>query len=142
MREHISPVQLVMTRVPKDVLEAQYKIILPEMDSHHYTTATFLKVLASKKGWYTGSGNPAEMRAAKLVMKDYTTGRLLHCQLRPDFDPAVHKACRQNGFNLKMDGLDVIQEDEEVKAAMTAALSDEDDATGTATSMVNTTITT
>mmetsp|Transcript_4019 Transcript_4019/g.5115 ORF Transcript_4019/g.5115 Transcript_4019/m.5115 type:complete len:80 (+) Transcript_4019:1427-1666(+) len=79
MREHISPVSLVLSRVPKEVLETQYKIFLPPQESPKYTTATFLQVLASKKGWKTGSGTPAEMRAAKHVMKDYTTGRLLHC---------------------------------------------------------------
>lgn len=31
-----------MTRVPKEVLEAQYKIYLPPMDSPKYTTTTFL----------------------------------------------------------------------------------------------------
>ena len=74
------------------------------MDSPKYTTATVLQVYASKKGWKTGSGTPAEMAAAKHIMKDYTTGRLLHCQLRPDFDPTVHAPCKQNGFNLEIEG--------------------------------------
>ena len=65
MRDHISPVRLVMTRVPKEVLEAQYKVFLPPMDSPKYTTSTFLQVFASKKGWKTGSGTPAEMHAAR-----------------------------------------------------------------------------
>lgn len=90
MRDHISPIQLLMNRVPKEVLEARYKIFLPPMDSNKYTASTFLQVYASKRGWKTGSGTPAEMHAAKSVMKDYTTGRLLHCQLRPDFDSNVH----------------------------------------------------
>ena len=60
-------------------------------------------------------------------MKDYTTGRLLHCQLRPDFDPAQHQACRQNGFNLDLESLAAIQEeDEEMKFDDAAALSDDD----------------
>ena len=57
-----------------------------------------------KKGWKTGSGTPAEMAAAKVIMKDYTTGRLLHCQLRPDFDPSKHTMVKQNGFNLEVEG--------------------------------------
>ena len=79
MRDHISPIKLVLSRVPKEVLEAMYKIYLPPMDSPKYTTSTFLQVFASKKGWKTGSGTPAEIHAAKVVMKDYTSGRLLHC---------------------------------------------------------------
>jgi len=38
MRDHISPISLIMSRIPKEVLEAQYKIVLPPMDSPKYTT--------------------------------------------------------------------------------------------------------
>lgn len=102
LRDHISPVSLVLSRIPKEVLETFYKVVLPPQDSAKYTTSTFLQVLASKKGWRTGTGNPAEMRSSKWVLKDYTTGRLLHCQLRPDFDRTKHAMCRQNGFNMDM----------------------------------------
>ena len=90
MRDHISPIQLVMSRIPKDVLEVSYKIILPPRDSPKYSASTFLQVIASKKGWYTGRGLPNENKAAKTVMKEYTTGKLLHCMLRPDFDLDQH----------------------------------------------------
>ena len=90
MRDHISPISLILSRVPKDVLEVQYKIVLPPRESAKYTTATFLQVFASKKGWITGRGLPNEVQAAKYIMKDYTTGRLLHVQLRPDYDTAKH----------------------------------------------------
>ena len=102
MREHIAPIQIVLSRVPKEVLEAFYKIELPPEDSPKYSVSTFLQVFATKKGWKTGTNNPAEVHASKVVMKDYTTGRLLHCQLRPDFNPAIHKPCRQNGFNMEV----------------------------------------
>jgi large subunit GTPase 1 len=42
MRDHISPINLLLSRIPKEVLEAQYKIYLPPMVSSKYTTATFL----------------------------------------------------------------------------------------------------
>ena len=42
MRDHISPISLVLSRIPKEVLEAQYKVYLPPMESSKYTTATFL----------------------------------------------------------------------------------------------------
>ena len=117
MRDHISPIRLVMTRVPKEVLEAQYKVFLPPMDSPKYTTSTFLQVFASKKGWKTGSGTPAEIHAAKVVMKDYTTGRLLHCQARPDYDPEKHGKVKLNGFNLDLSDVQVpsAQNYEEIK---------------------------
>jgi len=111
MRDHISPINLVLNRVPKEVLEAQYKVFLPPIESRQYNTSTFLQVFASKKGWRTGSGTPAEMHAAKVVMKDYTTGRLLFCNLRPDFDPEKHAAVKTSGFKM-----DLIPEEEKPSA--------------------------
>lgn len=44
--------------------------------------------------------------AAKVVLKEYTTGKLLHCMLRPDFDVEKHGDIQQSGFNLDMSILD------------------------------------
>jgi len=121
MRDHISPTSLILTRIPKEVLEAQYRICLPPMESKNYTTATFLRVYASKMGWRTGSDTPAENHAAKRVMKDYTSGKLLYCMRRPDFDPVVHKAVQTSGFRIdkvaaELAGAASAQNYEEIKA--------------------------
>lgn len=58
IREYISPIQLIVSRVPKVVLEKFYKIKLPPRDSKLYTANTFLSVIALKKGWITGNSNP------------------------------------------------------------------------------------
>ena len=79
IREYFPPITLIMTRVAKEVLEAQYKIKLPKRDSKAYTCHTFLQVLAAKHGWLTGAALPNEAQAAKVVLKDYTTGKLLFC---------------------------------------------------------------
>lgn len=42
MRDYIGPIQLIMSRVPKEHLEAQYKIKLPTRDSDQYTASVFL----------------------------------------------------------------------------------------------------
>lgn len=42
IRDYLSPIQLIMSRIPKEVLEAQYKIKLPERDSDKYTGSIFL----------------------------------------------------------------------------------------------------
>lgn len=42
IKDYIGPIQLIMSRVPKEVLEALYKIKLPERDSSKYTAAVFL----------------------------------------------------------------------------------------------------
>ena len=41
------------------------------------------------------------MHASKIVMKDYTTGKLLFCKMRPDFNPQLHAYCQQSGFNIE-----------------------------------------
>jgi len=99
IREYITPISLIVSRVPKHVLEKTYGIKLPARDSHKYTTSTFLSVYALKKGWITGSSNPNTAQAAKHVLKDYTTGALVFCHVRPDFDSNQHNAVVQAGFN-------------------------------------------
>ena len=96
----MQPVSLIASRIPKPVLEAHYKIQLPARDSARYTTLTFLNVYASKRGWITGNANPNTAEAAKAVLKDYTTGAIVFCHLRPDYDPATHGALVQSGFDL------------------------------------------
>ena len=96
----MQPVSLIASRIPKPVLEAYYKIQLPARDSAKYTTLTFLNVYASKRGWITGNANPNTAEAAKAVLKDYTSGQIVFCHVRPDFDPATHQALVQSGFEL------------------------------------------
>ena len=60
MTDYISPIQMVLSRVSKEVLENQYKIKLPPRDSKRYTASTFLSVYAAKKGFVTGRGLPNE----------------------------------------------------------------------------------
>ena len=142
MRDHISPISLLLSRIPKEVLEAQYKIYLPPQESSKYTTSTMLSVFAMKKGWKTGSGTPAEMHAAKVIMKDYTTGRLLHCQLRPDFDPEKHTRCQQSGFNLDLNAMiePSASNYEEIKVEAVIAPSKSSQDEEEKTSMINTTV--
>lgn len=98
IREYIQPVSLVLSRVPKHVIELFYKIKLPKRNSTKYTTNTFLSIFALKKGWITGSSNPAIAQAAKQVLKDYTTGCIVFCHCRPDYNTDVHTKIIQSGF--------------------------------------------
>ena len=58
IREYASSISLIMSRVPKQVLEAFYKIQLPPRDHPKYTAMTLLSMIALKKGWITESNNP------------------------------------------------------------------------------------
>ena len=85
MKDYISPITLVLQKIPKEVIEAQYKIKLPPRESKKYNTSTFLQVFAAKKGWVTGRGLPNEAQAARKVMRDFTSGALVYVTLRPDY---------------------------------------------------------
>ena len=64
-----------------------------------------------KKGWITGNSNPNTAQAARVILQDYTTGKLVFCHLRPDFDKDKHQYIIQSGFNLVSiaDNLDPVQ---------------------------------
>ena len=109
MKDYISPVSLIVHRVPKHVLEGHYRIRLPAADSKNYTASLFLQVLGAKKGLVTGRGIPNEAMAARYVLKDYVNGRLLFCHVRPDYDRAEHGDIMQSGFALThVDGEEII----------------------------------
>jgi len=111
MREFTNPIALLLKRIPKEVLEAHYKIKLPPRDDPRlYTVSFFLQTYAAKKGWYTGRTLPNESQAAKHILKEYTTGKLTFCMIRPDFDPEIHTALKQCGFNVE------IKEEEEASS--------------------------
>ena len=100
IREYASPVSLILSRVPKPVIEAFYKIKMPPRSSTKYTTNTFLSLIALMKGWITGSSNPNIAQAARVVLQDYTTGKIVFCHVRPDYKVDTHGSVIQAGFNL------------------------------------------
>lgn len=102
MKDYISPISLIVMRVPKEVLEHHYRINLPSVESKSYTASVFLAVYAGKKGHVTGRGLPNEAIAARHVLRDYVNGGLLFCHLRPDYNKAIHGECQQSGFITKV----------------------------------------
>ena len=76
-----NPIQIIINLIPSKILSNFYKIILPDI----YSAKQFLQVIAKKRGFYTGNGLPEEAKTAKLVLRDYTSGKLLYCHLRPDY---------------------------------------------------------
>ena len=76
-----NPIQIIINLIPSKILSNFYKIILPDI----YSAKQFLQVIAKKRGFYTGNGLPEEAKTAKLVLRDFTSGKLLYCHLRPDY---------------------------------------------------------
>ena len=76
-----NPIQIIINQIPSKILANFYKIILPDI----YSAKQFLQIIAKKRGFYTGNGLPEEAKTAKLILRDYTSGKLLYCHLRPDY---------------------------------------------------------
>jgi len=60
MKDHLSPIALIVNRVDRNVMEGTYKIKLPPKESKRYGASTFLQIYAAKKGFVTGRGLPNE----------------------------------------------------------------------------------
>lgn len=86
LREYLNPISIIIKNIPRKVIEKFYKILLPDF----YSATQFLQLLATSRGYITGRSLPDEARTSKMVLKDYTSGKLLYCTLRPDYDVETH----------------------------------------------------
>ena len=81
LKDYHTPIHIIIQRIPARILNNFYKVQLPDI----YSAKQFLQILAEKRGFYTGNALPDEAKTAKLVLKDYVSGKLLYCYLRPDY---------------------------------------------------------
>ncbi|KAG8136369.1 hypothetical protein E2320_009317 [Naja naja] len=78
-------------RIPRPVLEATYgiSILRPCEDEDPDRTPTpeeLLSALGCMRGFMTDHGQPDQPRSARLVLKDFVTGKLLYCHPPPGMD--------------------------------------------------------
>lgn len=90
-----APVEVLATRVGRAQVEECYGLRLPPAPPHlppytPPTAAQLLRALALMRGWTAGSGLPDESRAGRQLLKDYTSGKLLHCTLPPGASPEAY----------------------------------------------------
>ena len=111
MRDYRNPVDLVIQRIKKEVLEKIYHIALPPK----YTASQFLSVYANTKGYVTGRALPDEAKCARIVLKDYVNGKIVYNSLRPDYDKKIHGDINQGSeLDLMTGGIgEEIEEDKE-----------------------------
>ncbi len=89
LREFTGPVGLVVQRIPQPFLEAIYgiKILIRPQEEGGTGTPTaseLLRAYARARGFATtGQGQPDESRAARYILKDYVSGKLLFCHPPP-----------------------------------------------------------
>lgn len=98
LREFLGPAGIVAHRIPKHFLEAVYGMKIPirpiqEGGTGVATAAEVLRAYARARGFATtGLGQPDESRAARYILKDYVSGKLLFCQPPPASPPIQGKA--------------------------------------------------
>lgn len=91
MRDYISPLALIIQRVPMGALESIYNIKLPiqedvpiDEDLLEVTSRNFLRAYALSRGFTKSTqGNPDESRSARYILKDYVNAKITWCQPPP-----------------------------------------------------------
>ncbi|KAB5575449.1 hypothetical protein GE09DRAFT_953830 [Coniochaeta sp. 2T2.1] len=95
LREFTGPVTLVTQRIPQAFLEATYGIhirlkALEEGGTGVPTGPELLSAYARHRGFMTtGQGQPDQSRAARYILKDYVSGKLLYCEPPPGGEDAT-----------------------------------------------------
>lgn len=89
MRDHVGPINLVTSLIPRHTIEDMYGIILPnplegEEETRPPTAEEFLNSYGYMRGFMTQRGLPDNPRAARYILKDYVKGRLLYCHAPPN----------------------------------------------------------
>lgn len=99
LREFVGPAGLVAQRIPQSFYETLYGVKvhtrpLEEGGTGIPTAEEILIAYAVARGFAkTGQGQPDESRAARYVLKDYVSGKLLFCHpppIDPPIDPREH----------------------------------------------------
>uniref|UniRef100_A0A2M3Z6V9 Large subunit GTPase 1 homolog n=1 Tax=Anopheles braziliensis TaxID=58242 RepID=A0A2M3Z6V9_9DIPT len=88
MRDHVPPVNLLCTLIPRHVLEDTYGIMIakplegedPNRPPH---SEELLLAFAYNRGFMTANGQPDQSRGSRYVLKDYVNGKLLYCYAPP-----------------------------------------------------------
>jgi len=91
IREWSAPGTLVVSRIPREILEGTYGIVMrrPAEDEgpRHANAEDLLVPYAIARGFTrAGKGEPDEARSARYVLKDYVNAKLLFCHPPPDVD--------------------------------------------------------
>ncbi|GAP84060.1 putative GTP-binding protein MMR1 [Rosellinia necatrix] len=124
LREFTGPAALVAQRIPQPFLEAIYGIHiqtrpLEEGGTGMPTASELLAAYAKARGFKTqGVGQPDESRAARLILKDYVSGKLLYVAPPPGwgegdafneelYDAAHLPEKRRAALRAAMEALDV-----------------------------------
>ena len=107
LKDVLSPVEIICLGVPFRVLEHKYGIEL----GGRVNARTLLQKISIHRGFFTGSGLPDEIKAGKMVLKDYVNGRLPFNHMPPGLQPEIEEMAEEvkesiddQFFNVKPQG--------------------------------------
>nr|XP_018895707.1 PREDICTED: large subunit GTPase 1 homolog [Bemisia tabaci] len=95
MRDHVPPVNLVCTLIPREALEQHYGIMIPRPEEGEDPdrppfSEELLNAYAYNRGFMTSNGQPDNPRSSRYVLKDFVNGRLLYCTAPPGWDQSKY----------------------------------------------------
>lgn len=104
MKNALFPVGAITNKIPAHVFESLYGIILPNIESDDLSRkVTALELLSSfgfSRGFMTQRGLPDTSRAARYILKDFVSGKLLYCYAPPNLKQEdFHVYTIKNGPN-------------------------------------------
>ncbi|XP_078038431.1 nucleostemin 3 [Augochlora pura] len=91
MRDHVPPITLLGTLIPRHVIEDLYGIMLPlpiegEDPDRPPTAEEILNAYGYNRGFMTQNGQPDNPRSSRYVLKDFVNGKLLYCVAPPTLE--------------------------------------------------------
>jgi len=87
LRDHTGPIALICQRIPKEILERTYGIVLPvHSDYQPPSCEEVLQAYAFNRGYMTSRGAPNQSIAARVILKDYVKGKLCYVYPPPGID--------------------------------------------------------
>ncbi|CAM6121655.1 unnamed protein product [Calypogeia fissa] len=132
LTDHRGPVQVVADNVPRAALEAIYGISLPkpklyEDQSRPPSAAELLFVFAVSRGYFANGGLPDETRAARLILKDYLSGKLPYCHSPPSTSDASASAANVDAQIDQVSSEDDLEQAKDLSGEKEGEETDEDD---------------
>lgn len=85
--DYEAPIALIASRVPASILAAVYGIQFPDgaaiathdtRPGHYVSASILLDTHASARGFMTDHGRPDRSRSARVLLKDFTSGRIVY----------------------------------------------------------------
>lgn len=89
LKDHVPPFNLLLTRIPTHVLESTYGLVLPKSPAI-LTSEQVLTAYAVLRGFMTPGGCADKSRGARVLLKDYVSGKMLYCMAPTGLEQAEY----------------------------------------------------